>query len=297
MARRTPLEGLAAASTHKRAPQVLGSRENHWLKQFRAALQRGEASEDGWIGLEGFRLVEEAFRSGLEVGALLVSASGEGHLDQLLQWLEPAASANPRPRFFRTSDRLFQGVSGTESPQGVAALVRPRTFQIDDLLRGVPLVLVLVGVQDPGNVGTVFRSAEAFGATGVVATAGTANPLAPKALRASAGSALRLPAITRAALPVILAQLRITGLQLLAASALVVETDAERPALLPEKADLRRPTALLIGNEGAGLAPEVERSADARIRIPLAEPVDSLNAAVSASVLLYEAARQRGKLG
>lgn len=287
----------APRALRKRPVQLLTSRENRWLKRFRAALRGSQPSGDSLIGVEGLRLVEEAFRSGLEVEALLVSASGEEHLERLARWLPPAAEADPRLYQLLTSDRLFRGVSGTESPQGVASLVRPKTFQVEDLLRGVPLVLVLVELQDPGNVGTIFRSGEAFGATGVVATSGTANPLAPKALRASAGSALRLPAITRAAVPVILAQLRFVGVQLLAASAANVAGDEKQPPLLPEQADLRRPTALLIGNEGAGLPPAVERSADARIRVPLAEPVDSLNAAVAASVLLYEAARQRGKLG
>ena len=147
-------------------------------------------------------------------------------------------------------------------------------------------MVVLVEVQDPGNVGTIVRSAEAFGATGLAATRGTANPFSPKALRASAGSALRLPVLAGASAPVLLTQLRASGVRIFAAS-------SERGAA-PHESNLRAAAALLIGNEGGGLPPEVERSADARIRIPVAAPVESLNAAVAASVLLYEAARQRG---
>jgi TrmH family RNA methyltransferase len=134
-------------------------------------------------------------------------------------------------------------------------------------------------------VGTILRTAEGFGATGVVATRGTAHPFSPKAIRASAGSALRVPVVSGAAPSVALAQLRMHGVNLVAASL------AEGAS--PESTDLRDASAILIGNEGAGLPQEIERSAQARVRIPLAGPVDSLNAAVAAAVLLYEAARQR----
>lgn len=273
--------------SRKRIVETLTSRENRWLRRFRALLRDGESSADRFIGVEGLRLVEEALRSGLAVDALLVSASGERLLPRLAQWLDP------RVPVLRTSDRLFAGVADTQTPQGVAALVRPRASTFDDLVRGAqaaaPLVVVLVGVQDPGNVGTIVRAAEAFGATGVATCKseglGTAHPFAPKAVRASAGSALRRPVVHGVSVSVLLAQLRVVGVKLYAASLL--------GSLAPAHADFRGPAALLVGNEGAGLPPEVECSADERLRIPLAAGVDSLNAAVAASVLLYEAARQR----
>lgn len=262
--------------------EAITSSDNRWLKRFRRALRQAEASEDGLVGIEGARLVEDSLRSGIEVAALLVSPSGEEHLSRLGNALPPDAS------LLRTTDRLFAGVADTQTPQGIAALVRPRATQFDDLVRGLPLVVVLAGVQDPGNVGTILRSAEAFGASGVIAAKGTAHPFSPKALRASAGSALRLPVVSGLALPVALAQLRMAGLRLYAASL--------RGTLSPARADLRAPSALIIGNEGAGVPVEVERSVDALLQIPIEAPVDSLNAAVAASVLLYEAARQRSPL-
>jgi RNA methyltransferase, TrmH family len=274
-------------STAKSAPARAGasasitSRENHWLKTFRAAL-RSSRPEDGRIALEGMHLVTEAIRSGLKIEAVLASASGEKHLGELQSQLERST------QILRTSDRLFASVADTETPQGIAALARAPESKIEDLLRGDPLVIMLIAAQNPGNVGAILRSAEAFGATGVIATRGTAHPYSPKALRASAGSSLRLPVIGPVAVPIAIAQLRVSGLQILAASAL------QNPAAKrPDELDLRAPFALLIGNEGAGLPAEVERSADARIRIQVAEPVDSLNAAVAASLILYEAARQR----
>lgn len=263
--------------------ETVSSRENRWLRLFRAALRRGPEAAEGMIGLEGPHLVEEAFRSGLEVTAVLASPAGLDHVERLQQYLEPET------RLLRTSDRAFAGVAGTRTPQGIAALARPHTWGFDDLVRGdVPLVVVLVGVQDPGNVGTIVRSAEAFGATGIAACRGgeqgTAHPLSPKALRASAGSALRMPAVAGMAAAVVMAQLRVAGVKLYAASL--------GEGVEPRQADLCAPHALLIGSEGAGLPAEVERSAELRIRIPLGR-VESLNAGVAASLLLYEAARQR----
>ncbi|MGH9796436.1 MAG: TrmH family RNA methyltransferase [Candidatus Acidiferrales bacterium] len=263
--------------------ETVSSRDNRWLKMFRAALRGAGSLDEGVAAVEGARLVDEALGSGLEVPAVLFSASAEKHLTALETRLPESA------RLLRVSDRLFQSVSGTQSPQGIAALVHPRAAGFDALTRpsaGHPLVAVLVGVQDPGNLGTVIRAAEAFGASGAIVTAGAAHPWSPKALRASAGSTLRLPVVHGIAPPVALAQLRIAGFRTYAAST--------AGSALPSEVDLTAPVALLIGNEGAGLPPEIERSADSTLRIPLAAPVDSLNAAMAATVLLYEAARQRG---
>lgn len=298
---RAPRAG-AASGSHSPEPQdVITSRDNKWLKAFRAALQ-GTGPEGGeFIGVEGPKLIEEAVRAGREVEALLVSAEHEEALDRILEAAKNTDAGIARTRILRTTDKLFASVAGTETPQGVAALIRQPTWAFDDVLRGAPspdgaflgnspLVLVLAGVQDPGNVGTIVRSAEAFGATGAVATRGTADPWSPKALRASAGSGLRLPVLRGIAAPVLLAQFRVAGLKIYTASAHVTgdKHGAPRPA-----ADLKQPGAIFIGNEGAGLPREIEQAADATISIPMSDSVESLNAGVAASVLLYEAARQR----
>jgi RNA methyltransferase, TrmH family len=284
-------------------PALLTSRDNRWLKRFRVCLAGEQISEDGFVGVEGVRLVEAALYSGLPVAALLVSDSGERHLGRL------RASLSPDMQILRTTDRLFAGIADTQTPQGVAVLVRPATATIKDVIRGVALLVVLVGVQDPGNVGTILRSAEAFGATGAVTCSavaiGTANPFAPKALRASAGSALRLPILQGMSPAILLAQLRVSGVKLYAAVSDHCaqerrQTDAVPPLVRPWEADWKSPAALLIGNEGAGLPAEVVRAADARVSIPqtpatLPAGVESLNAAMAATVLLYEAMRQRGE--
>jgi RNA methyltransferase, TrmH family len=287
MPAKSPARQGKSAAPHSSRGMTITSRENNWLKVFRVALQ-GSRPEENRVGMEGARLVQEAAQSGIEFEAVLAGASGEKALAALLAVLDRPALV------LRTTDKLFASVSGTETPQGIAALVRPHSFSFEDILRGgVPLVVVLVGVQDPGNVGTILRSAEALGATGAIASHGTAHPHAPKVMRASAGSALRFPVVRGAAAPVAIAQLRVSGLRIIAASTSAASASGDAGALAPEKIDFRAPSAILIGNEGGGLPPEVERSADALVRIPLAEPVESLNAAVAASLLLYEAARQR----
>ena len=293
--------GVARVASAGERPDVIGSRENKWLRLFRAAL-RGTGPESGEaIGVESPKLVEEALRWGLEADAVLVSETGEAHLDRILRAASESEAGIRRERIFRTTDKLFATCAGTETPQGVAALFRQPAWNLQDVLRGragaagafsgeAPLVMVLAGVQDPGNVGTILRSAEAFAATGAVATRGTADPWSPKALRASAGSALRLPLLRGMAAPVLLAQLKMHQVKIVAAS---LHAGGNAGSRETEQRILRGAAAIFIGGEGAGLAPEIEHAADARIAIPMNESVESLNAGVAASVLLYEAARQR----
>jgi TrmH family RNA methyltransferase len=280
---------------------VISSRENKWLKIFRAALRGTGPAEGEPIGVEGPKLVEDAMRSGLQAEALLVSEAGEADLERILRAASESEAGIPRSRVMRTTDKLFASVAGTETPQGVAALFRQRTWEFDDVVHGAAavdgslcgdaaLVVVMAAVQDPGNIGMIVRSAQAFGATGAVTTRGSADPWSPKALRASAGSALRFPVLRGMAIPVLLAQLRVAGVKIVAASShSAAVTGAGRDAV----ADLRSPLAIFIGNEGSGLPREVEQAADARISIPMSAAVESLNAGVAASVVLYEAARQR----
>jgi TrmH family RNA methyltransferase len=284
---------------------VITSRENRWVKLFRAGLRGTGPTGDEAIAVEGPKLIEDALRSGLEAEAVLVSDSGERHLDSVLRAASDSESGIARSRVLRTTDKIFESASGTEAPQGVAALFRQSIWDFAEILgRAEPeaensdagvaaLVLVIAGVQDPGNVGTILRSAEAFGATGVVATRGTADPWSPKALRASAGSALRLPLLRGMSVPILLTQLRVSKIKIIAAgSAASKDLDAgERSA-----PDLREPVAIFIGNEGAGLTHEVSSAADAQLSIPMSAAVESLNAGIAASIILYEAARQRNNL-
>jgi TrmH family RNA methyltransferase len=280
------------------APALILSRDNKWLKEFRMAIRGGLPTESGAVGVEGPRLVEEALRSGCAVRAVLFSESGQRHHARFGTYLDRSRVAIP---ILHTTDRLFLGIADTEQPQGVAALVTPRTFSLADIsASGVagaaPLVVVLVGVQDPGNVGTILRTAAAFGATAAVTAAsgqgGTASPFSPKSLRASAGAALHLRLLAGISLPLLLEEFRAREIRTLASSSR--EAQAGRgPLVAPWEVDWRAPLALLIGNEGQGLPEEIASSADAAIRIPMSASVESINAAAAAAVLLYEASRQR----
>jgi TrmH family RNA methyltransferase len=297
--------GATTSAAGAALSEIIRSRDNKWLKKFRAALRGAGPKPGEAIAAEGPKLVEEGVRAGLETEALLVSEAGERQLERILRAASESESGIPRSRIFKTTDKLFEGLAGTEAPQGVAALFLAFEWSFEDLLRGradrdgayrsdAPLVIVMAGVQDPGNVGTIVRSAEAFGASGVVATRGTADPWSPKALRASAGSALRLPLLRGMAGPVLLAQLRMAGVKLVAAGSKPGDTLAAEGANTDAAlADMRGPCGIFIGNEGAGLPSEVEHAADEWISIAMSDDVESLNAGVAASIILFEAARQR----
>ncbi len=264
------------------------------------ALRGGLATERGSIGVEGVRLVDEALASTCRIEAVLFSESGERHRERLAPLISPEKVAFP---VLKTTDRLFEGIADTEHPQGVAALVQPRTTVLEDIFATPasacsPLIVVLAGVQDPGNVGTILRTAAAFAATAAVTSAtgqsGTANPFSPKALRASAGAALHLPVLAGMSLAILLTQLKVNGVRSVASSVHDEVAGATQP-LCPWEIDWCEPTALLVGNEGAGLPEDVVQGADERIHIPMATRVESLNAAAAAAVLFYEAYRQRSR--
>ena len=164
-------------------------RHNALVKELRQAFSRGELTSDGYCAIEGFRILEEAIRSGLRFRAVFFSESAAARAEKLLSQLGAQVETLLLP------DKLFASAVPSDAPQGVAALVRWKEFSLEDVLaksEAGPL-LVIAGVQDPGNLGTILRSAEAFGAGGVLLGEGTVSPFNPKVVRASAGSVFRLP--------------------------------------------------------------------------------------------------------
>ncbi len=275
---------MPTASDRSRLISIVQSRQNARVRELRAAFSRSGREVSEVIAIEGENLLAEALRSGLRLRTVFIRTEPDRPnlrvLERLtLPALVPIVSLNPA---------VFASAVETESPQGIAALVEPPQFSLVDALAGPrPLVLIAAGLQDPGNFGTLIRSAEAFGASGVIALPGTVCVWNPKALRASAGSAFRVPVVQEksAAAFAALAERRIP---VLAAAA-----PAEELETIPcSDFDLTGPAAILIGNEGSGLSQELLDRASARIAIPMPGPVESLNAAVAASILLYEAARQ-----
>ncbi len=258
-------------SVTERGPRRVESRQNGRIKELRAALARGARTSH--IAVEGLHLIEEAVKSGLKLHTVFVRSGNEGLLERV--------ELGDAEVLIVTED-VFLSATVTEHPQGIAALVEAPQFTLPALLRDIPLVVLAGGLQDPGNLGTLVRSAEAFGATGMILLPGTVSLWNAKTLRASSGSAFRLPVIVMPADDAF-AALREAGVQIFAAV-------ARRGA---GEVDLRGPSALLLGNEGAGLPGAWIASADALITIPYPGAVESLNAAVAGSVLLYDAMRQR----
>jgi TrmH family RNA methyltransferase len=265
---------------HRETWERISSRANPLLKSLRSALRTGRPDAAGFCAVEGVHAVREALAARLDVSAVVASDAAEA-------FIEDTDSRIPsRARRYVVSRRLFDTIADTETPQGVAAMVRLPSWKEDDLFAGrAPMVLVLDGVQDPGNLGAILRSAEAFRATGVFLTRSSVRRTNAKVLRAAAGSLFRLPIVEGADAQQAVVLARQRGLRIFAA----VPREGRPPAMV----DFRGGVALAIGAEGPGLSPEVAALADERVTVPMASPVESLNAAVAASVLLYEAARQR----
>ena len=232
--------------------------------------------------LDGPHLLFEAHKSGLSIES--AAFEQDAFNDPEVKTLAEALVADGADVFI-VSRKTLESMSPVRSPAGVVGIARRDLRALHDVITAPnPLVVVAHDVQDPGNVGGIMRTAEAAGATAFVTTASTADPLGWKALRGSMGSALRLP-IARGEPDDVLRALRSAGIQ---TSALVPRTG--RPLF---EADFRKPSALLLGAEGAGLPDALLRQVDQRITIPMQPPVESLNVGVAAALVLYEAFRQR----
>jgi TrmH family RNA methyltransferase len=260
------------------ADELIRSRGNPLVKRLRALKQKGGGD---LLLVEGPKLVQEA----LAAGVALVEAAASPRLMREARGRALAEAVARRCPLRLVDDGLLASLAEVEAPQGILALARPPAFDEARILAGAPLVLVAVGVQDPGNVGALLRTAEAAGATGAYLTGGSADAFSWKALRGSMGSAFRLPHLRVRAAADVAARLREARVRLVGAS-MDAATDFRA-------ADLRGPLALFLGSEGGGLPDELLQAMDARVSIPMAPPVESLNVAVAAGVVLFEAARQR----
>jgi TrmH family RNA methyltransferase len=260
--------------------RIVQSKQNSRLKELRRSLAQPGRDVSSLAGIEGPKLLEEALRAGLHIPVVFVAQGAEHLLEGLTLPAETEILLLPR--------ELLDSALATETPQPVAALVEPPAWGwadiLDDKKKAAPLIVVLAGLQDPGNLGTILRSAEAFGATGVLSLPGTVSEWNPKAVRASAGSVFRLP---------LLAVNEKDCFERLRKAGVKIWTTAVHGAKAADRIDLAGPVALLIGNEGNGVPKGLAAQADGAVTIPCTGPVESLNAAAAASVLLYEASRQR----
>jgi RNA methyltransferase, TrmH family len=279
-----------AHAAHSRLRRIEG-RHNPLVKQLRQAFAHAELTDAGDCAIEGLRILEEAIRSGLRFSSVFFSESAEDRAERLLPQIGAQVETLLLP------DKLFDSLVPSESPQGVAALVRLKEFSLDELAERLHVgpIVALAGLQDPGNVGTILRSCEAFGSAGIILGEGTVSPFNSKVVRASAGSLFRLPIIhnhgpsqekeKQARLEEVCDRLREKKVRLIA-------TSSHKGTPL-DQSDLKIPTAIFFGNEGSGLPRDLMAKMDDSIAIPHKPQVESLNAGVAASIVLYEAARQR----
>jgi RNA methyltransferase, TrmH family len=271
MPRDTPLAG---------AP--LTSRRNPIVARYRAA---AHGDLEGLLLLDGAHLVADALAAHvrLEHAVVAAEASAAVEIAPILAQLSARAVDTAL-----ASSSVMAAVSPLRSPGAIVAIARRPEADIRRVYAGPsPLLLIANDVQDPGNMGAIIRVAEAAGAAGVLATGVSADPYGWKALRGSMGSALRLPVVRVDDVERAAAEARANGCRVVAT--------APRGGRSVFDVDLRAPTAVLIGGEGPGLPPAVLAAADERITIPMQAPVESLNAAVTAAIVVYEARRQRSR--
>lgn len=258
------------------------SRDNSLLRQARAVR---DGKDDDLIFVEGLRLCVEALRSNLELEAVIVSEQ----LARKEHAAEPIAEISQASRRAGSvSEKLLESISYTKTPQGIVVLARrPESSEqrLAASLTDNPLLVVLHQINNPVNVGAILRTAEAAGATGIIATKNTSDPFSPKSLRGAMGSAFRLPVWRDASFSETVSWLREKKIAL-------VCSDADSKT---KHTDLNwtRSTALVLGPESTGLTTEELQAADQTVSIPMHGAVESLNVSVAAGILLYEAARQR----
>jgi TrmH family RNA methyltransferase len=240
--------------------------------------RRPSRDREGAFLVEGVIGVAGALSLGADVSAVFV-AEDSAHVDEMAR-----LAAERRVPFFRASRRVIEALSDAATPQGVVAVAAAPGTKLEDLPRGISLVLVLADVRDPGNAGTLLRSALAAGAGAVVFCSGAVDPLNPKTVRASAGSLFHIPVVRGSTMEEATSVLKERGLRLVGADT------SGTPAY---ETDLRAPVALVLGNEAWGLDPRHAGALDDWVSIPMPGPAESLNVGIAGSILLFEAARQR----
>jgi RNA methyltransferase, TrmH family len=263
---------------------MITSRSNPRIKEIRLLKQARHRESRGEYFIEGVRLVEEALAEAGSVRQVLYS---------------PRLGTNPRgERLLAAARRKFQGaqwievdeetlasIADTRAPQGILAVLKKKEWTWKDVESREGPVLCFPELQDPGNLGTIFRVAEAGGGGGLILTSGSVDPYSPKVLRASAGSFFRLPFLIGSSPEAVLQELRSRGYRIWAAAA------SGGSSLW--QADLSRPAALLLGQEGGGLPEEWKAQADDTLTVPMAPGIESLNVAMAAGLIVYEAFRRR----
>ena len=250
----------------------------------RLSRRRSARTDSGSFVIDGPVLVAEALDAGLHLESVYVEIGEDDAVPDDVAAVADRATREGASRH-DLAPRVLSGAVETVTPHGMAAIASITTTTLDDVASLGGPVLVLAGVGDPGNAGTLLRSAEAAGIRAVVATAGSVDLFSPKVVRSSAGSLFRVPVVVGPDPGEVLAALRATGHRCLGTAAGAAD--------LYDETDLTGPVAVVLGNEAHGLAPDLESALDTVVAIPMEGEVESLNVALAGTLLVFEAARQR----
>jgi len=266
------------------ASAVITSRRNPAVKRARALARGKDVAASPVMCVEGVRLLEEALAEGVRFDTILTSPRLDAAERGSALHERLAGSGAP---LLSATDAVLESISDAAGSRGVAGLAYKKTWKCDDIFPTgrAPLVVVAWGVQDPGNLGTIIRTADASGATGVIAASGAACPYNTKCIRATAGSIFRLPIIEADNGPEAIQMLESRGVALIGTALAGGERHVD--------VDLTQPAAVIVGGEGGGLPQDVLGLCDRTMRIPIRPGVESLNVASAVAIILYEAARQR----
>ncbi len=263
--------------------ETIISAQNRLIRQAGSLKQKKYRDELGLFIAEGVRLIEDAARSDWEIVRVFCTEKSlaQKRVQTLVTRLE-----GKNIDVYAVKEAIFRKMSETETPQGVLAIIRQRLYEKEDVLGGIPLVIALDGVQDPGNVGTILRTAEAASCSGAILISGSADLYSGKVVRSTMGSIFRLP--------VLKCTDQRDALAFAAARALTVVAVAfDETGRSYDAADFTRPLLLVFGSEAGGISEEILAGANEKIYLPMCGRVESLNVSSAAAVVLYEALRQR----
>jgi TrmH family RNA methyltransferase len=263
---------------------MITSRSNSRVKEIRLLKQARHRQARAEYFIEGVRLVEEALQQSLAVSQIAYSPRLE-KTDRGVKLLSLARKRIPDTEWLYLSDQVLGTLCDTQSHQGVLAVLKKKERSVEEIWQRDGMILLFYELQDPGNLGAIFRLADAGGAAGLIFSEGTIDPYSPKVVRASMGSFFRVPFLKDQDLAACLELLRSRGYRILATAL------RGQPSFW--EVDFSRPVAVLFGQEGGGLSGGLMRAADGLFTIPMAPGVDSLNVAMAAALVIYEAMRQR----
>ncbi|MDF2522545.1 MAG: methyltransferase, TrmH family, group 3 [Clostridiales bacterium] len=262
--------------------QTITSSQNPVIKEIKSLKIRKNREEKQLFFIEGIRFVEEALKEGVAIETILFSdrlyetRGGEDIISQIREGDYET---------YHLPDKLFQEISDTENPQGIIAVVKMKQYKLEEIIDEGDFFLILDSLQDPGNMGTIIRTADAAGVTGIIISRGCVDIYNPKVLRSTMGSIFHIPFCFSESLPEAIRQLKEQGIKVFAA-----HLDGK---LNYFDADMKCGTAIIIGNEANGISQETAEQSDSFVKIPMPGRSESLNASVAASLLMYEVVRQR----